>query len=404
MTISSPLAGVARGSIPAIDHADGVYLDYAATAPLHPPAAHAAGVGASLAGYPASRHGVGRTAAAALEHARQSIAQLLGVAVSEVVLTSGGTEANAMALWGTFAAHRFSGHLVTTAIEHPSVLENAYALAEFGIDITVVNPTRSGHVEASAIAAALRPDTVLVSVMHANNHTGAIQPVAEIAALAAFNQVAFHCDAVQTAGKLDLVALAAGAPLISVAAHKFGGPRGIGALAVGPGHRILPLIRGGPQEDRRRAGTENLSGAMGMAAAAEVCLARTSPTARAAVRARREQLVAGLLRLGGVHLNASEPMLEEIVSVRFDWVCGEALAEELDMRHIYVSTASVGDAEAGSQVLTAMGLSQQDARSTIRYSLGPEISDDDIDRVVSVTAQAVERLRGVAGIRSALLL
>jgi cysteine desulfurase len=394
-------AGTGPGSTPATSNSGGVYLDYAATTPLHPAAAHAVTAGGLLAGNPSSCHGVGRAAAGALENARQSVARLLGVSASEVVLTSGGTEANAIALWATFAAHRFAGHLVTTAIEHPSVLENARALAELGVKTTVVNATRSGHIEVSAIARALRPETVLVSVMHANNHTGAIQPVTEIAALAARNRVAFHCDAVQTAGKLDVAPLAASASLISVSAHKFGGPRGIGALAVRSGHRMLPLMRGGPQEGQRRAGTENLSGAMGMAAAAEVCLARISPEGRADIRARRHQLIEGLVRLGGVHPNASEPILEEVVSLRFDWVCGEALAEELDLRGIYVSAASAGDTERGSHVLAAMGLSTQDARSTIRFSLGSGVSQDEIDRVVSETAQAVTRLRGVAGIRSA---
>jgi cysteine desulfurase len=379
------------------DTAGDVYLDYAATAPLHPAAARAVDAGQRLVGNPSSGHGAGRAAANALSAARQSIVRLLGVASDEVVLTSGGSEANTMALWGTFAARGFCGHLVTTSIEHASVLENARALEKLGVEVTIVDPSPTGHVDATAIARAIRPDTALISVMHANNETGAIQPVDQIAAVAECAGVIFHTDAVHTAGKLDLAAV--GASLISVSAHKFGGPRGVGALAVRDGHRLMPLIRGGPQENRLRAGTENVPGAMGMAAAVDVCLRRLTMGYRRRIRDRREQLITGLSGDGGVHLNAIEPVLEETISVRFDGIRADALADALDMQGIYVSTGSAcrTGQESVSPVLTALGMSQEAARSTVRISLGPDVSHTDICRVVSATTLAVKRLRRIAG-------
>ena len=379
-----------------------VYLDYAATAPLLPAAAKAMQSGQCLVGNPSSSHGVGRAAAEALREARQSIAALFGTGADEVVLTSGGSESNTMALWGTFAARKFAGHLVTTSIEHSSVLENARTLADLGVAVTFVDPLPSGHIDPRDIGAALGPDTVLVSVMHANNETGAIQPIAEVAALAAAGGVALHVDAVHTAGKIDISSL--GAQMVSVSAHKFGGPRGIGALTIASGCRLSPLIRGGSQEDSRRAGTENVAGAMGMAAAATSCLDRMSNAYRASMRARRDRLVEGLLNLGGVHVTSTDPVVDETVSLRFDGVRADTLADALDLQDIYVATGSACHAgkDTVSHVLTAQGLSEAQARSAVRFSLGSAVSPEDIDHVVSVTAQAVERLRRTAG-RSAVL-
>ncbi len=374
-----------------------VYLDHAATAPLEPDAAEAVRAGESLIGNPSSAHGAGREAAEALDRARRVVARLLGFGPDEVILTSGGSEANTTALWGTFAVRRFSGHLVTTAIEHSSILENARGLAELGVAVTVVDPGRCGHVEAADIAAAIRPDTALVSVMHANNETGAVQPVEQIAALARQAGVALHVDAVHTAGKIDIASI--GADLVSVSAHKFGGPRGVGALGVRTGHPLVPLVRGGSQERGRRAGTENVAGAMGMAAAAAARLGRMSGEYRLAVRARRERLLDGLTAIGGVHPTATPPVLDETISVRFDGIRADTLADVLDMRGIYVATGSACHAgqDAMSHVLAAQGLTVGEARSAVRFSMGAELSSDDIDRVVAAVSAAVERLRRTAG-------
>lgn len=384
-------------SPPARSAPSDIYLDYAATAPLHPRAAQAILSGHRLVGNPSSRHSAGRDAADALADARQTIAALFGADAEEVVLTSGGSEANTLALWGTFAAVGFRGHLVTSSIEHPAVVANAHALQDLGVAVTFVDPAPTGHVGAVAVSRALRRDTVLVSVMHANNETGAIQPVREIADVAARSGVAFHVDAVHTAGKLDLTSL--GATMISVSAHKFGGPRGMGALLVRGGHQLLPVMRGGPQENRLRAGTENVPGALGMAAAADVCLRTASMGYRLGIRDRREQLIAGLRSVGGVHLNVTDPVLEETVSVRFDGIRADTLADDLDMHGIYVSTGSACHAgeDSVSHVLQAMRLTEDQARATVRFSMGPDVSPDDVERAVAVTTRAVRRLRAMAG-------
>lgn len=381
---------------------DDVYLDYAATAPLHPKAGAAMLAAQGLIGNPGSTHGAGLAAADALSAARSSIALLMGVDADEVVLTSGGSESNALALWGMFAARRFSGHLVTTSIEHSSVLENARALKDLGVEVTFVGPGPTGHVGADDIAAAMRPDTALVSVMHANNETGAIQPIEEVAAITRDAGVPLHVDAVQTAGKIGIAGL--GAQLVSISGHKFGAPRGVGALAVARGCRLSPLIRGGSQEHGRRAGTENVAGAAGMAAAARACMAVMSPAHREAIRADRRRLVDGLSAIGGVHLNTVDPVLEETVSIRFEGVRADALADALDIQGIFVATGSACHAheDAVSHVLIAQGLTEDEARSALRISFGAELSSVDIDRVVAATVQAVERLRRTAG-RAAVL-
>lgn len=376
---------------------DTVYLDHASTAPLHPAAADALLAGQSLFGNPSSIHGPGAAAAEALADARGAIAALMGVTAEEVVLTSGGTESNTLALWGIVAAQGFAGHLVTSSIEHASVLENARALGDLGVAVTLVGPRRTGHVDADDIGAAIRPDTVLVSVMHANNETGAIQPVGRIAAITRSAGVTLHVDAVQTAGKIDIKDL--GAQLVSISGHKFGGPRGSGALAVAEGTLLTPVMRGGPQEGGRRAGTENVAGAMGMAAAAQSCMAWMSTSNRNAMRDKRSQLLSGLVDIGGVHLNATDPVIEETVSVRFDGVRADALADVLDLHGIYVSTGSACHArdDSVSHVLTAQGLTEDEARSSVRISFGPELSCAEINRVVQVVAEAVDRLRRMAG-------
>jgi cysteine desulfurase len=321
----------------------------------------------------------------------------MGVAADEVVLTSGGSESDALALWGTFAARGFAGHLVTTSIEHSAVLETARALRDLGVDVTFVAPQPNGHVDARDIAAAIRPDTALVSVMHANNETGAIQPVEQIVEIARAAGVAVHVDAVHSAGKIDISRL--GAQLVSISGHKFGAPRGIGALAVEAGHRLCPLIRGGGQEHGLRAGTENLAGAMGMAAAAQACMARQSASYRAAARAKRSRLVDGLQTIGGVQVTTSDPVIEETVSIRIDGIRADALADALDIRDIYISTGSAchtGE-DMVSHVLTAQGLTEEQARSAARISFGSDLSMAEVDSVVVATTEAVDRLRRTAG-------
>jgi cysteine desulfurase len=256
---------------------------------------------------------------------------------------------------------------VTTSIEHSSILENARALAELGVEITFVHPLPTGHVDPRDIAAAIRPNTALVSVMHANNETGAIQPVERIAAITRDAGVALHVDAVHTAGKIDIAGI--GAQMVSISGHKFAPPRCRCAVG-GEGQSADTAHPGGSQEKRRRAGTENVAGAMGMAAAAQVSLARISPAHHEATRAKRSRLIDGLRTIGGVEVNATDPVVQETVSVRFEGIRADALADALDMDGIYLSTGSACGAreDAVSHVLTAQGLPEDEARSAVRLS------------------------------------
>lgn len=355
--------------------------------------------GLRLFGNPSSRHGAGQAAHDALAAARARVAELMGGTPEEIVFTGGGSEAINLALQGTFAAHGWRGHLVTTAVEHAAVLECAAALARRGVDVTVVAPEPSGHVTAARVAEAIRPDTVLVAVMHANNETGAVQPVAEITSLAHERGVLVHVDAVQTAGKLPIDDLAA--DLVSISAHKFGGPKGVGALRLSDGHSLEPLVYGGGQESGRRAGTENLAGVLGMAGAAAYAVEQLhNDLGRAAARRLRKRLVDGLSTLGGVWLNATDPVVAETISVSFDGIRGDTLADVLDMRGICVSTGSAchSGEDSPSHVLTAMGVPVEQAKATVRLSFGHDTTTEEVEIAVSAIVSAVTRLRRVSGV------
>lgn len=376
-----------------------VYLDHAATTPLCARAETELLRGLDLYGNPSSRHGAGQAAHDALARAREQVSVLFGSAPPEVVFTGGGSEAINLALQGTFAVRGWRGHLVTTAIEHAAVLECAAALERRGVEVTVVAPEPSGHVDPARVAAALRPDTVLVAVMHANNETGAIQPVAEITTLAHEHGALVHVDAVQTAGKLPIDDLAA--DMVSISAHKFGGPKGVGALRLSDRHTLEPLVYGGGQESGRRAGTENLPGVLGMAGAVAYAVEQLrNDLGRAATRRLRKRLVEGLFPLGGVWLNATDPVVPETISVSFDGIRGDTLADILDMYGICVSTGSAchSGEDSPSHVLTAMGVPAEQAKATVRLSFGHGTTTAEIDTAVAAIGSAVTRLRRVSGV------
>lgn len=374
--------------------ADVIYLDNAATTPMHPLATAELVRGLELVGDPSSRHAAGQACREALDGARARVAQLLGCAPPDVVFTGGGSEAINLALHGTFAAADFRGHLVTTGIEHSAVLECASRLRRRGVDVTLVPALPSGQVDPDAVRDAMRADTRLVSVMHVNNETGAVQDVHEITAIAHAAGAAMHVDAVQSAGKLPVSELTA--DLVSVSAHKFGGPKGIGALRVRDGHALEPLVCGGAQESGRRGGTENVAGALAMAAAATAALPHVGDDEfRQDRQWLRTHLVGMLSVLGDVSVNGADPVLAEIVSVRFAGVRGDTLADVLDAYGICVSTGSAchpGD-DPPSHVLTAMGLGADDARDTIRISIGHATTVHEVDAAIRRIVVAVQQLR-----------
>lgn len=373
------------------------YLDHNATTPILPDAAAAVAEALALCGNPSSLHAAGRDAARALSAARGDVARWLGASPGEIVFTSGGTEADRLAILGALRAAAPRRHVVASAIEHAAVRDLLRALAADGVETTWVRPEPSGRVAAEAFAAALRDDTALVALMGANNETGVLQPVADVAAIARAHGVAMLVDAVQSAGKVAADVATGGADLVAVSAHKIHGPRGAGALVVRtPGRWRAPFPAS--HEGGRRAGTEALPAIAGFAAAARRAAALTAAdrAATAALRDRLEQALVGALP--GVRVNGTADRLPNTSNLAFSGIESERLLASLDRAGIDAGDGSAcasGSAEP-SHVLVAMGLSPRDARSCVRFSLGATTSRDDVDRAVAATIEAVETLRSGA--------
>jgi cysteine desulfurase len=376
-----------------------IYLDYNATAPVLPAvAAVMTQVMAETIGNASSVHAFGQQAKAEVDRARHAVARLLGADPSEVVFTSGGTEADNLAIRGAAEALEPAGrrHLVTTAIEHEAVLNTVRALERRGWTATIVSVGPSGIVNPEAIAAAIRPETALVSLMHANNEIGTIQPVADVAAIARSRGVLCHTDAVQSVGKVPVDVRALGVDMLALSAHKFGGPKGVGALWVRRGVRLVPQQTGGRQERNRRAGTENVPAISGMGVAATEAATKLThePVRLAALRDRLEQSV--LRDVPGTEVNGDRlSRVPNTTNIGFDGIEAESLLIALDLEGVAVSTGSAcssGTLEA-SHVLRAMGLPSSRTRSSLRFSLGPATTDTDIDAVARVIPRLVARLR-----------
>ena len=379
-----------------------VYFDYNATTPLSPEVLEALiGTNRDDFGNASSVHHFGQQAKAALDQARSALATLLNADPSEIVFTAGGTESDNFAIRGAADALEPTGrrHLVASAIEHEAVLNTLKALARRGWRTTLIPLTASGIVDPERVRAAVTDETALVSVMHANNEIGTIQPIAEIAAIAHERGALMHTDAVQSAGKIPVDVRALGVDLLSLSAHKFNGPKGAGILWVKRGTRMQPILTGGKHERSRRAGTENVPAIAGMGVAA--AQARTKMTAEGArVGALRDRLEAGILReVPGTQVNGSrEHRVPNTTNVSFDRVEAETLLIALDLEGIAVSTGSAcssGTLEP-SHVLRAMGLPAPRTQSSLRFSLGLFSTEAEVDRVIAVLPQLVEKLRGLA--------
>jgi cysteine desulfurase len=376
-----------------------VYLDYNATTPMAPEVVdQVVAATRDLFGNASSVHHFGQQAKAALDEARSSIAALVGGDPSEVVFTSGGTEADNMAIRGAAEAAEHTGrrHLVASAIEHEAVLNTLKALARRGWKTTLVPVDQSGIVSVDRVREALADDTALVSVMHANNEIGTIQPIAEIAAAAHERGALMHTDAVQSAGKIPVDVRTLGVDLLALSAHKLNGPKGAGALWIRRGTRMQPILTGGKHERSRRAGTENVPGIVGFGTAAR--LARSKMTAEAsrlaALRDRLENSV--LASVPGSAINgARDRRVPNTTNISFDRVEAESLLIALDLEGIAVSTGSAcssGTLEP-SHVLRAMGFPPHRTQNSLRFSLGLFSTDADIDRVLAVLPGLVDKLR-----------
>src|SRR5437764_10403073 len=368
-----------------------IYLDNNATTAVHPAVLEALQESLrTVYGNASSIHKEGQSARRRIEDARESVALLIGATAREIVFTSGGTESNNAAIFGA-AAGPDRHHIVTTAIEHPSVLEPVAELERRGHAVTVVPPARNGAVPAAAVIAALRDDTRLVALMLANNETGVVQPVAEVAAACRERGIHLHCDAVQAAGKIDVDVEALGVDTLALSAHTLHAPKGIGALYVRTGLVLDRHLFGGAQERRRRAGTENVPLAAAFGVAAE--LARADGY-RERVRALRDRLESTVADSVDVTINgAAAPRIPNTSSITFRDADAEGIVIGLDLSGVAVSTGaacSSGRVEP-SHVLLALALTADQARSTVRFSLSRFTTEEEIERTAALVCEIVPR-------------
>lgn len=385
----------------------GIYLDHAATTPVDP-----AVLDAMLPffnqrfGNPTSIYGAGRDARAGLDWARGSIAGILNCLPREVVMTSGATESNNTAIRGVAWWNRLNGggnHIITSAIEHHAVLHVVEGLRQHGFEISIVEPDPDGLISPARIADAIRPDTCLISVMYANNEIGTIHPVQGIAELAHKHGITMHTDAVQAAGALPLDVEELGVDLLSLSAHKFYAPKGVGLLYVRRGTRMAWQQLGGGQENARRAGTENVPGIVGMAAGLTFAVDRLAQR-NAHNELLRDRLIEGILeRVPDARLNGhARKRLANNVNLSFAGVEGESILLDLDMHGIAASSGSAcatGSTEP-SHVLRALGIPEEMAQGSLRLTVGKDNTIDEIDRAIEVVSHSVQRLREMSALVS----
>jgi len=375
------------------------YMDANATTPLLPEVLEAMRpYWMEHFGNASSIHLHGQQAHRAVDQARETMAEFFNCHAAEVVFNSGGTEGDNTAIFGLLHP---GDHFITTSIEHSAILEAAKRLARDGVETTFVAPSPGGLIDPYDIRRAIRPETRLISVMLANNETGVLQPVAEIGKIATETGVFFHIDAVQGAGKVEFDVRRFGCHLLSISAHKMHGPKGVGAMFVRRGTPIEPLLVGGSHERRRRAGTENVPGIVGLAKAAELAMHSLQNGTIDRLAALRDRLEAGVLEIAGTGVNGGwdgdkrVPRVANTTNIWFDQLEGEALVIALDLKGVAVSGGSAchSGATEPSHVLMAMGLNKTRARASLRFSLLKTATEADVDHVLQVITGAVENLR-----------
>ena len=351
-------------------------------------------------GNASSIHHHGQGTRAAVERARESVAGLLGSRASEIVFTSGGTEADNLAIFGLVGP---ADHVIASTIEHHAVLNACKHLAATGCEVTYVPVDRRGVVDPLDVKRALRSNTKLITVIFANNETGVLQPVEELGKIAAEADVYFHTDAVQAVGKIPVDVEKIGCDLLTISSHKIHGPQGVGALFVRKGTRLEPMLYGGSHERSRRAGTENVPGIVGLGKAAEIAVAGFGRRDDQSMAGERDRLEMKLLQLDGTGLNGEGALrVPNTTNVYFDGIEGEALVIALDLKGLAVSTGAACSSGAlePSHVLTAMGLRPERAKASIRFSLGKQSTPEDIDFALSLIPETVGRLRDLSPVYS----
>jgi cysteine desulfurase len=369
-----------------------IYLDEAATTPLKRDVLAAMGpyLGPEF-GNPSSHHEPGFHAKAALDQARASVAGILGCRPSEITFTSGGTEADNLALKGVALGQPRGQHVVISAIEHPAVLESAAWLSRFGFHVTTLDVDHDGLVSPDVLAEALRDDTTLVSIQYANNEVGTVQSVAELAAVAAAKGVPFHTDAVQAAGSLGLDVRELGVQAMSISGHKLGAPKGVGVLYANRWLEVEPLIHGGGQEAGRRSGTENVASAVGMARALELAGGRGGSEANLETTLRRDTFIKRVEALGGELTGHRTHRLPGNASFIFPGRSGESILLDLERRGVVCSSGSAcaAGSDEPSHVLTAMGYDRQVAQTAVRFTFGRDVTGDQLDEAASALADVL---------------
>ncbi|MCS7134732.1 MAG: cysteine desulfurase NifS [Candidatus Pacearchaeota archaeon] len=377
-----------------------VYLDHAATTPLAKEVLEAMEPFFSEKfGNASSLHFFGREARDAIEKARNEIAKFINAKPAEIIFTSGGTESDNLALKGVaFASKDKGNHIITTKIEHPAILETCKWLEKQGFKITYLPVTKEGLVEPESVEKAITKDTILVSVMHANNEIGTIQPIEEIAKICKKHKVLFHTDAVQTFGKLDIDVKKMNVDLLSASAHKIYGPKGVGLLYVSKDVKIEALQHGGGHEQNIRSGTENVAGIVGFAAAVKL-MQKLGKKEQERERKLRDLLISKILEIKDSRLNGSkEKRLPNNVNVSFKGVEGEALLLRLDQEGFAVSTGSACSSRSlePSHVLIAIGLKPEEAHGSLRITLGKDTTEQDIEKFLNVLPKIVASLRKIS--------
>jgi cysteine desulfurase len=391
-----------------------VYLDYNATTPVDP------GVLDAMLPYfsadfanASSIHTPGQRARAAVETAREQVAALIGAKPQEIVFTSGGTESDNHAIFGVISAQvaqpilgvRLSSsqpappHIITTTIEHEAVLNTCQALETQGVSVTYLPVDREGQVDPEAVREAIRPETVLITVMHANNELGTVQPLEEIGRIAKAHNIYFLTDAVQSVGKISVDVNALNVDLLSLSGHKLYAPKGVGALYIRGGTRVRQLLYGGHHQRGARPGTENVAAIVGLGKAAEIARTSLSNDAQR-VSALRDQLERGLLdRIPQIRVNGSQvPRTPNTTNIQFAGIEGEALVIALDLKGLAcsVGAACSSGAVEPSHVLTAIGLSQEEAKSSLRFSLGRHTTESEIASALEIIPAAAAQLRAIS--------
>ncbi|MEW6009757.1 cysteine desulfurase NifS [Methanobacterium movens] len=378
-----------------------MYLDHSATSPVNPEVLKAMEPFFSQEfGNASTFYSLGRTARQAMEAARENVASLIGASPQEIIFTSGGTESDNMAIKGTAYKWKNKGkHIITSAIEHPAVEETCRYLEKQGFEVTYLPVYEEGIVRIEDVLAAIREDTILITIMHANNEIGTIQPIAEIGEIARKKGIIFHSDAVQTVGKIPVDVEKLNVDLLSISAHKLYGPKGIGALYVKKGVFLEPLIHGGGHERALRPGTENVPGIVGLGKACEIALKNLKKDQEDVTRLRN-QLIAGILEnLEESYLNGDpDKRLPNNAHLRFNGIEGESLVLHLDAKGIAASTGSACSSKKlePSHVLMALGLEKVEAHGSLRLSLGTENTPEDIEYTIKSIKEAVTTLRNLS--------